>query len=147
MNGKYLVIIVVLVLGLGLLLFKDQLFPSSSSTQSSPEVTTTVTPTLTTSMEASPTAQPEETMVTLTTSGYSPASLTVKVGEEITFINKSGKSAAVNSDPHPVHSVYPPLNLGGFKDGETLTFTFDKAGTYGYHNHLNTAQRGTIVVE
>src|SRR6266571_5034216 len=101
---------------------------------------------------SSPTTSPTEVMheqaaITLTKDGFSPASLTVKAGTTVTWTNKSGAKATVNSDPHPTHTAYPPLNLGMFADGETLSLTFDKPGTYGYHNHLNPNDRGTIIVQ
>src|SRR3989344_737548 len=99
-------------------------------------------------MEAAPTgAAAEEVTVTLTEDGYSPASVTVKPGTKVTWKNMSGKTATVSSAPHPTHTDYPPLNLGSFADGESHTLTFDKAGTYGYHNHFDASQKGTIVVE
>lgn len=97
--------------------------------------------------QASTTAQQSQNTVTLTANGFSPATLTIKAGQKVTWINKSGEEATVNSDPHPTHTAYPPLNLGSFPDGGTLSLTFDKAGKYGYHNHLNPSARGTIVVE
>jgi len=85
--------------------------------------------------------------VTLTSDGFSPATLTIKSGISVTWINKSGKIATVDSDPHPLHTAYSQLNLGNFADNKTLSLTFDKPGTYGYHNHLNPSNRGTITVE
>lgn len=148
MNIKYLVIIVVLSLGLGLFLLKDQILGTTPNVSIQPtsevSVDTTTTPTAT---EGSPATVRAEETITLTSNGYSPASLTVKVSTKVIFVNKSGKTATIDSDPHPVHTSFPALNLGAFKDGETLIFTFDKAGTYGYHNHLNATQKGTIVVQ
>lgn len=100
-----------------------------------------------TSVTESPTVQQSENTVTLTSSGFSPSNLTIKAGQTIIWVNKSGESATVNSNPHPVHTDYPPLNLGDFPNGGTLSLTFDKPGTFGYHNHLNPSQRGTITVE
>lgn len=88
-----------------------------------------------------------ENTVTLTADGFSPPTLTIKSGTQVTWINKSGTDATVNSDPHPIHTDYPPLNLGNFADGETLSLTFDKPGTYSYHNHFNPGQKGRIVVQ
>lgn len=110
----------------------------SPATQQASPTTTQATPTP---------AQQSQNTVTLTTNGFSPTSLTIKVGQTVTWVNKSGEAATVNSDPHPVHTAYTPLNLGNFPDGGTLSLTFDKPGTYGYHNHLNPSERGTIVVE
>lgn len=94
----------------------------------------------------SPVAVSKDT-VTLTKDGFSPATLTITADEKVTWTNQSGSDATVSSDPHPTHTNYQPLNLGKFSDGGTLTLTFDKTGTYGYHNHLNPTQTGTIIVK
>lgn len=88
-----------------------------------------------------------QSKATLTSDGFSPSNLTIRAGSSVTWTNKSGKIATVDSGPHPLHTVYSPLNLGSFADGSTLTLTFDKPGTYGYHNHLNPSEGGTIIVE
>lgn len=100
----------------------------------------------------SPSAMPSSTAatqheVTFTSSGFTPATITIKAGDTVVWINQSGAPATVNSDPHPTHTDYPPLNLGTFGNGATLSLTFPKAGTYGYHNHLNPVQKGTVIVK
>ena len=136
-------VIVVGAVGFFLISGNKTSVPSVSETQ------TSTTPTE--AMEASPSASDammtEEQTVSLTADGFSPATLTIEAGAKVTWINKSGGAATVNSGPHPTHTNYSPLNLGTFRDGETLSLAFDKAGTYGYHNHLNPSQKGTIVVE
>lgn len=99
------------------------------------------------SSEAPSSTTVSQDSVTLTSDGFSPASITVRIGTKVTWINQSGVGATVDSDPHPVHTDYQPLNLGSFKDGGTISSTFDKPGTYGYHNHLNPSQSATIVVQ
>ncbi len=96
---------------------------------------------------ASSTKQQSQNTVTLTSSGFEPANLAIKVGETVTWVNRSGGVSTVNSEPHPIHTNYLPLNLGSFPDGGTLSLTFDKPGMYGYHNHLNPSERGTITVK
>lgn len=91
--------------------------------------------------------QQSQNTVNLTSTGFSPTNLTIKSGQTVTWVNKSGQTATVNSAPHPAHTAYPPLNLGSFNDGGTLSLTFDKPGTYNYHNHLNSSQKGTITVQ
>lgn len=120
-------------------------YNSSQSGQYQSPATQQASPT--TTQATSTTAQQSQNTVTLTANGFSPASLTIKAGQTVTWVNKSGEAATVNSAPHPVHTAYPPLNLGSFPDGGTLSLKFDKPGTYGYHNHLNPSERGTIVVE
>ncbi len=84
--------------------------------------------------------------VTLTASGFTPQSITVKAGTTVIWTNNSGATATVSSDNHPTHLVYPPLNLGSFGNSETLLLVFDQPGTYKYHNHLNASQTGVVVV-
>lgn len=105
------------------------------------------TPPSTNSEATAPATEVSKTAVTLTADGFSPATLTIKAGDKVTWVNKSGTSATVNSDPHPTHTDYSPLNLGTFPDGGTLSLTFDKPGIYKYHNHLNPSQSGTITVQ
>lgn len=97
--------------------------------------------------ETSPSASPLTATVNLTQNGFDPQTLTVKVGTKVTWVNKSGGEAAIDSDPHPVHTSYPPLNLGAVADGSSISLTFDQKGTYNYHNHLNPSERGTVIVE
>lgn len=89
----------------------------------------------------------EKTEITLTSSGFSPNQITIKKGTTVVWTNNSGKVAAVNSGPHPIHSSYAPLNLGNFNDGQSLELTFNDAGTFGYHNHLNAGQTGSVTVK
>lgn len=82
-----------------------------------------------------------------TDSGFSPANLNVKAGQTITIKNTSSGAMSFNSDPHPVHTSFPELNLGRIDAGQSKTLTLTKAGTYTYHNHLSPSQKGTIVVQ
>ncbi|MEK7570861.1 MAG: cupredoxin domain-containing protein [Patescibacteria group bacterium] len=92
-------------------------------------------------------APQEQTVITLTASGFTPANITITKGTTVTWKNESGKDATVNSDAHPTHTKYSPLNLGNFSDGDTLTLPFNESGTYGYHNHFNASEQGTIIVQ
>lgn len=89
----------------------------------------------------------EDNVVILTSTGFEPKTITVKVGEEVVWKNQSGETATVDSAVHPTHRVYPRLNLGNFEDGEEHRLVFDKAGRYNYHDHLNPSRFGTVVVE
>ena len=86
-------------------------------------------------------------LITYTDSGFSPAQVSVKAGDAVTFKNDSKASVQVNSAPHPAHTQFPELNVGSIAAGESKTVTFTTAGTKKYHNHLNPSQTGTIVVE
>ena len=88
-----------------------------------------------------------ENTVILGSDGYLAQTITIKAGSKVTWINKSGADATVSSDQHPTHTIYPPLNLGKFSDGGQLSLVFNTPGTYKYHNHLNSSQTGTIIVQ
>lgn len=81
-------------------------------------------------------------------STFSPASLTIKAGDIVVFKNESNTSFWPASDPHPTHTNYPGFDAGkAIAAGSTFEFKFTKVGTWGYHNHLNPAQHGTIKVQ
>jgi plastocyanin len=83
-----------------------------------------------------------------TDSGYSPASIEVSVGTAVTFVNDSTQSMWTASDPHPVHTNFSAFDAKrGYKQGVSYSFTFAKAGTYTYHNHLVPGDVGTVVVK
>jgi len=109
--------------------------------------TTVATPAPTTQVTASPSAQQSANTVTLTANGFSPATITVKKGDTVSFVNKSGTLAQINSDPHPIHNLFPFLNLGPIADGQTLQVVIPQTGTFTYHNHLDPTERGTIIAQ
>lgn len=97
--------------------------------------------------QQAPTFSEHSNTIVLTNAGFEPQTHTVKVGTKVSWVNKSGATATVNSAPHPIHSNYQPLNLNSFEEGEFLELVFEKAGTYNYHDHLNPSRTGTVIVE
>ena len=125
-----------------------------------PTPTLTISPTISPTSAVSPTPTPTPTqqsnLVTHTDSGYSPATITIKKGQTVTWKNNSSRPMWTASAIHPTHSVYPTSGgcLGstfdacaGIASGGTWSFKFDIAGTWKYHNHSNSSHTGTIVVE
>ncbi len=113
--------------------------PSNQVMQPTPETTPSTT-------VASPSAQTQN-MVTVTKTGFSPQSITIKVGESVTWINNDSVTHNVSSAAHPTHLVYPPLNLGDFAASQKVSLTFPKAGTYKYHDHINATLFGSVIVQ
>ncbi|OGI60979.1 hypothetical protein A2641_01655 [Candidatus Nomurabacteria bacterium RIFCSPHIGHO2_01_FULL_37_25] len=110
----------------------------------------------------SQTPEVKENLVTYSNSGYSPSTLTIKKGETVTFKNQSSNSMWTASAKHPTHVVYSGTSLSehcpdpdntafdtctSIEPGDSWSFKFDISGTWKYHNHLNPADTGTIVVE
>ena len=145
MNNKLLLgIVAIAVLGVFMLMGnkKSNPLPTPSTEQASPAEQQPTTP------QASDGAMMKEAEnVAITSTGFEPATITIKAGTKVIWTNKSGAVATVNSAMHPTHLVYPPLNLNEVEDGKTVELVFDKAGTYKYHDHLNPSRFGTVVVE
>lgn len=86
--------------------------------------------------------------VSITAGGtFSPAVITVKKGTTVIWTNSGSAMVQVASNPHPTHNDYPGFDSkSAIGAGETYAFTFDKAGSWGYHNHLNPTVMGTVIV-
>jgi len=85
--------------------------------------------------------------VTYTDKGFTPAILSVKKGQTVTFVNNSSAKLWVSANPSPSASDYPAFNQKtGIANGASWTFTFEKTGTWFYHNHYSPAKGAKIVV-
>lgn len=90
----------------------------------------------------------EKVEVDYTNSGFSPKTITIKKGTTVKFVNKSDNKMDVASDPHPIHTNYPAFDQwkSSQKGQNEYDFTFEKVGSWGYHNHLNPSDTGTVIV-
>jgi plastocyanin len=104
----------------------------------------------------------QEVVIRYTDEGYTPESLAIKKGTEVTFLNESSRNTWPASVIHPTHRVYPETDIDkcgkvpessifdacrGLKPGESWLFEFDRIGTWGYHDHLNPRHFGLVTVE
>jgi plastocyanin len=73
---------------------------------------------------------------------YVPTTLTVKVGDQVTWVWKDG------SIPHNVDgaSDLSDFSSGGPKTSGTYSYTFKKAGSYAFHCDVHPAMTGTVTV-
>jgi len=89
--------------------------------------------------------------VTFSDSGVSPATVTIKSGQAVKWVNSSSATIQVASDPHPTHTDNRELTNGqstvALSPGASATVTLVKMGSWGYHNHLNPSVRGKVVVQ
>lgn len=102
--------------------------------------------------------------VTVTYDGktFSPASVTVRQGDTVTFVDSSTKPMWVASAMHPSHEVYDGTSrtahcAAGYSGApsfdqcksstESYSFTFTKTGTWKYHDHINASAVGQVVVQ
>jgi plastocyanin len=100
--------------------------------------------------------------VEMSSSGFSPDSLTVKAGDTVTFLAVDGAGRWPASAVHPTHTVYPGSGIqkcstsekdsifdacGGVPNGQSWSFKFDEKGSWNYHDHLDSKVFGKIIVE
>ena len=95
---------------------------------------------------------PSGATITIANGRVTPASVTITVGQSVTFVNNNGTVHNVTSDPHPNHTDCPPINaVSNMANGQTkLTNAFTTARTCGFHNHDfpdNANFRGTIIIQ
>lgn len=109
------------------------------------------------------TTTPETLTITYTDEGFSPTSVTINVGDTVRFVNRSSGDFWVASDEHPTHTNYDGTATrdhcaDGVKTNDSFdqcvrsapstswSYTFEKAGSFDYHNHARAAHGGTIIV-
>jgi plastocyanin len=91
---------------------------------------------------------PQVIEVKISSSGYSPATVTIHKGDYVQFTNTDTTTHWPASDPHPTHTGYPGFDADqALKTGENYRFQFEKVGTWGYHDHLHPNLKGTVIVK
>ncbi|MDO8470936.1 MAG: hypothetical protein Q7S63_03170 [bacterium] len=100
--------------------------------------------------------------ITYTDAGFSPSSITIKIGDTIAFVNNSARAFWPASAMHPTHTIYPgssitkcgtPEEAAIFDScmprdpGTSWSFKLTEKGNWNYHDHLNASKYGAIVVE
>lgn len=100
------------------------------------------------SEESSSAHTPQAIMVFMLSSRFDDSAVDVKRGDTVRWTNKDSQPHWPASNPHPAHT-----NLSGFDalrplgTGESYEFTFEQRGVFGYHDHLNPAVAGTVIVK
>ena len=87
--------------------------------------------------------------VNITSKGFSPATVTVKVNQAVVWTNKDSANHEVNSDAYPKDDELPSFNdTQPIPTDSTYAYVFNQAGTYSYHDDLNPFTfKGTVVVK
>ena len=118
---------------------------SSSTTGAATSTATTAAATATTA-SASPTVGGTQASVRMTGSigsfGFSPASITIKVGTAVVWTNSTGAPHTSSSDAGSAVT----WDSGLINPGGTFSFTFTQVGTFHYHCNVHPYMHGTIVV-
>src|SRR5258708_18234 len=135
-------------LSIGLILIAAACNQTTTPAVTPPVVTPPVaTPPVTNPPTPTPPVSSTTVIVTYGSSGFSPASVTVKKGTEVIFVNNSSGNFWPASAPHPSHTDYPALDpRNAIAAGNSWSFVFDKVGTWKYHDHLNPVRGGSVTV-
>ncbi len=87
---------------------------------------------------------PASATIVISKMGFAPAALTVKAGTKVTWFNKDLQPHWPVSEPQDGLPGFDAMN--GLSQGETYSFTFDRAGHWAYFDHLDPELTGTIEV-
>ena len=80
-------------------------------------------------------------LVTIKDRKYAPATLTIKAGDSVTWVNKDDHDHTVDAEVED-----DGFESGNLSNGDTFKHTFPKAGKYKYSCSYHPRMKGTIVV-
>lgn len=85
-------------------------------------------------------ASPNANEIVIQNFAFEPATLTVKAGTKVTWINR-------DDDPHTATAVDKKFNSKTLDTGEQFSMEFDQPGTYKYYCALHPRMTGEVVVK
>ncbi|HSX31835.1 MAG TPA: cupredoxin domain-containing protein [Candidatus Saccharimonadales bacterium] len=89
--------------------------------------------------------QTEGPAVSLTMRGITPATIKVKAGQEVTWINQDTREHRLTADQS---SLAGYDSVDALAKGDSYTFTFDNKGTFHYYDPADPkGYNGTVVVD
>lgn len=90
--------------------------------------------------QQTPSAPVTKNSVQISNFNFSPATLTVKIGDTVTWTNQDSMGHSATADDKS-------FDTGVFGQGKSGTVTLSKAGTYPYHCSVHPSMHGTIIVQ
>ncbi len=137
----------------------EETVPSQIQVTPSPTVDT-AQPTATNTQATVPVGAAAPMAATVTYDGkkFSPASVTIAKGGTVSFINSVGKMW-VAANQHPTHTEYDGTSrqqhcaagvTPSFDQcipGSNYSFTFNKTGSFDFHDHMNPAAEGKVIIK
>ena len=78
---------------------------------------------------------------------FYPATVTIRTGDTVRWVNNDTEIRWPASDPHPTHTNLPGFDpKGPLQPGETYAYTFVQIGTISYHDHKDADIIGEVIV-
>jgi plastocyanin len=113
---------------------------SSATTTTAADGATTTAPATGSTATTGTAGGASTAQVIMTNRAYDPQTVTIKVGDTVTWLNQDAPQHDVVADSGEFKSDL-------FDKGQSFSFTFTKAGTYPYHCSIHPGMTGTIVVQ
>jgi plastocyanin len=89
-----------------------------------------------------------EVVITRTEHGFEPREVRIQKGDTVKFVSEIEKDFWPASNAHPTHAVYSDFDPEhSLARGSSWVFTFNRVGTWNFHDHLDPKIQGTIFVE
>ncbi len=98
------------------------------------------TPTPQVTSQTSPSSKTTQNEIQIKNYSYSPESITVKVGDKVTWINQDSVGHSATADDNS-------FDTGVLSTGQSMNVTFSKAGTFSYHCSVHPSMKATIIVQ
>lgn len=128
--GIFILLLAVALIGAGILVNQNRIINMTSTIDSDPP-----------DESVDKNRVPENFDIKMAGSKFTPESVTIKVGDKITWIND-------DSTPHTVSSDDGVFESGGLERGKIFEYTFVAKGVYPYRCDIHgESMRGTIIVE
>ncbi len=98
-------------------------------------------------VDSGPVASEGVNEIAIKNSTFSPAIINIKKGTKVTWTNLDSVSHQIKSDPHPGHTDLPRLSSDALNYNQSYSYTFDKAGGFGYHCEIHPNMDGWVIVK
>lgn len=87
-------------------------------------------------------------LVRISEDGFSPATLKIKAGTAVVWMNDDTEEHRVAANPFGSHTELPELDSKtSISPNSIFTFSFAKSGIFHYHDETDPKHNGTVVVE
>ncbi len=147
MKNKLFIIVITIAMVIGIY-FSVKKSPVQAPTIQEKEQTQSPSSENIASEQSSSDEEISQSIVNYTESGFSPSVIEIKKGETVRFVNQSIGGMWIGSGPHPTHTAYPEFDAKkSVPNGGIYEFTFNKVGSWSYHNHTGPGKAGMVIVK